>query len=154
MLSPSAICPDGYPAPVRQTDTSAGSGNALQACVASILNLPLDQVPNFIHAPQGYETAIADFARERKVLARKVLMNDLHVQELDNEKVVPVGAWVILRGKSPRGSFGHVVVAQIERSKPSMQFKIVHDPYPGGEAGAGLDTTEPYGWCIVFSDIR
>jgi|EP01047_Picozoa_sp_COSAG01_P067476 hypothetical protein len=34
--------------PVEQTVFGAGAGNALQACIASMLEMDLDSVPNFI----------------------------------------------------------------------------------------------------------
>ena len=68
-----AIGPPAAPAPrvsevrfvfqeVLQTDFTAGQGNALQACVASIFGFrDLGQVPNFITLPGGYAQGIADF---------------------------------------------------------------------------------------------
>ncbi len=46
-----------------QTVFEAGKGNALQACVASIFDLEMEQVPNFITAP-SYANAIADFVQQ------------------------------------------------------------------------------------------
>jgi hypothetical protein len=37
---------------VLQDDVSAAHGNALQACIASILELELNEVPNFIKSPE------------------------------------------------------------------------------------------------------
>ncbi|KAL7536365.1 hypothetical protein ACHAWF_005444 [Thalassiosira exigua] len=50
----------------------------------------------------------------------------------------------ILRGKSPRGNFGHVVVA---KHIAGGKFEMLHDPHPGGNF---LDASESYGWCIFF----
>ena len=48
------------PARHLQTDMTAGSGNALQACVASMLGKPMDDVPNFVTMP-SYEEGIREF---------------------------------------------------------------------------------------------
>ena len=51
----------------------------------------------------------------------------------------------ILRGKSPRGDFGHVVVAKYV---DGGAFEMVHDPHPCGNF---LDKAESYGWCLFFA---
>ncbi|KAL7532623.1 hypothetical protein ACHAXR_009154 [Thalassiosira sp. AJA248-18] len=51
----------------------------------------------------------------------------------------------ILRGKSPRGDFGHVVVA---KHVADGMFTMVHDPHPDG---TNLDVREAYGWCLFFA---
>jgi hypothetical protein len=50
----------------------------------------------------------------------------------------------ILRGKSPRGDFGHVVVA---KHLSGGKFEMLHDPYPDGNF---LDASEGYAWCLFF----
>ena len=52
----------------------------------------------------------------------------------------------ILRGKSPRGDFKHVVVA---RHIADGKFEMLHDPYPDGDF---LDLTQGYDWCLFFHD--
>ena len=52
----------------------------------------------------------------------------------------------ILRGKSPRGDFKHVVVA---RHLADGNFEMLHDPYPDGDF---LDLTQGYDWCLFFHD--
>ncbi len=43
---------------VHQDDFTPSKGNALQACVASILGKSLDEVPNFVTLDCGYEEGI------------------------------------------------------------------------------------------------
>jgi len=50
----------------------------------------------------------------------------------------------ILRGKSPRGDFGHVVVA---KHITDGKFEMLHDPHPDETF---LDIAEAYGWCLFF----
>lgn len=117
--------------PVAQT-VSGPKGNCFQACVASILELPLQQVSNFcVDYPEDWWDQL------RLWLVRYDLC--------------PVCVWVppkwqgegelplwdlpethyILGGKSPRGDHKHSVVAYAE--------DLAHDPH---ETGDGLDSVE------------
>eukprot|EP01065_Artemidia_motanka_P050682 TRINITY_DN8724_c0_g1_i3.p2 TRINITY_DN8724_c0_g1~~TRINITY_DN8724_c0_g1_i3.p2 ORF type:complete len:318 (+),score=51.30 TRINITY_DN8724_c0_g1_i3:228-1181(+) len=93
------------PAKVRQTDFTAGKGNALQACVAAALGLELDAVPNFIELECGYEKGIAEFAASHGLKSRKLKPSELTAAN--------AGQLCLVRGKSPRGDFGHVVVGRV-----------------------------------------
>mmetsp|Transcript_2349 Transcript_2349/g.6206 ORF Transcript_2349/g.6206 Transcript_2349/m.6206 type:complete len:145 (-) Transcript_2349:95-529(-) len=131
------------PSQVRQTDFSAGRGNALQACVASLFGLPLDDVPNFIEIECGYERGIRDFVSspsERPMEMRKIIINGTNEPRKEDR-----GKLCILRGKSPRGNFGHVVVARVKAA--GAGFEMVHDPHPDDTF---LDIAEPYGWYMIF----
>ena len=126
------------PEPIRQTDFSPGSGNALQACVAALFHLQMEQTPNFVTLP-NYEEGIREFVspffynvRKRKPPATTSSTN------------TNCRALCILRGKSPRGDFGHVVVA---RCKEDGGFEFVWDPHPDSTF---LDDSETYGWYMTF----
>lgn len=124
---------------VYQTDFDPGQGNALQAAVASIFTLPLDVVPNFIELACGYEDGIQSFCKDRNVECTKISLNEASKDLLLREE----GKLCILRGKSPRGNFGHVIIARIL----NCGFEMVHDVHPDQDF---LDRQEPYGWCMVF----
>ena len=142
------------PWPIHQTDTTAASGNALQACVASILHLELAAVPNFIQDKAvGYEQAIRNFVPQHGYTCRKVLFNATSKDDEENNKN-DEGKICILRGQSPRGTFGHVVVAKKkkcpeENGSSQLSFDILWDPHPDG---TGLDATVPYGWYMVLDE--
>lgn len=118
---------------VHQTDFTPSKGNALQACVATLLRLPLDSVPNFVEAPEGYEAAIRSFVASlpQCYTFRKVTLP---------LSVADAGRVCILRGASPRGDFGHVVVARV--IGPSA-FEMLCDPHPDSSF---LDASKSYGW--------
>ncbi|CAB9523757.1 expressed unknown protein [Seminavis robusta] len=128
---------------VHQDDFSPGKGNALQACVASLFDQPLDEVPNFIELDCGYEQGIQDYLQQNKssyTAVKKKPSND----NTDND----TGKLCILRGKSPRGDFGHVIVARVvEGGDKETTFTPVHDPHP---EGTFLDNSEPFGWYMTF----
>eukprot|EP00581_Thalassiosira_minuscula_P028870 CAMPEP_0183758276 /NCGR_PEP_ID=MMETSP0739-20130205/6318_1 /TAXON_ID=385413 /ORGANISM="Thalassiosira miniscula, Strain CCMP1093" /LENGTH=134 /DNA_ID=CAMNT_0025995857 /DNA_START=57 /DNA_END=458 /DNA_ORIENTATION=+ len=129
--------PLSSPARIFQDDFSPARGNALQAAVASIFGLSLHDVPNFIESPDGYQAAINKFYQQgvdEGKCAKIKLDGSNKIPETFNNMVC------ILRGKSPRGDFGHVVVA---KHLKDGEFEMVHDPHPDEKF---LDTTEAYGW--------
>lgn len=125
-----------YPSRVFQDDFSPAKGNALQACIASLFHQELQNVPNFIALECGYIDGIQNYLKPHGYVAVKKKICDILEQDQ--------GRLGILRGKSPRGSFGHVVVAKIDST---TSFQMVHDPHPDATF---LDREEAYGWVMVF----
>lgn len=120
---------------VAQTLFEHGNGNALQACVASLLELPLESVPNFIEAPGGYLGAVQEFLAPRGLCLIKV--------PLTPEGKLPLtmgtaAAFCLLTGKSPRGGHSHAVVGRVNPESGDT-VTCAHDPHPngGGIDGAG-----------------
>lgn len=82
----------------------------MQAAVASILELPLDEVPHFAEVPgDSFETMVLWASTEGYSLTRNRNKRGL----------------TMMVGLSPRGDWNHAVVAR--------NGLLVHDPYPGGE---------------------
>ena len=108
--------------PVDQTSFGKPHGNCLQACIASVLELELDDVPNFMERRGDlWQEAVKDF------LARFDLdFIDIAVQ---SEVYVPSG-FHLIAGESQRGLFHSVV---------GLNGRLVHDPHP---SRAGLQTEE------------
>ncbi len=107
-------------------------GNCFSACIASLLEIPIEIVPNFIS--------------ERHDVPQSALLNqwlaplNLHALYCETdimhpEHAVPDGFY-ILTGTSPRGRL-HVVIAAGK--------EIVHDPHP---SRAGL--TEVDGFVVIL----
>ena len=128
------------PAKVLQDDFSPAKGNALQACVASIFAQPLSDVPNFIELECGYEKGIQSYISPKYVCMKKHLCD---IDDSNSQNKV-----CILRGKSPRGNFGHVVVARYQKGGT---FDMLHDPHPDATF---LDTSEAFGWCMFFEEVQ
>ncbi|OQR87221.1 hypothetical protein ACHHYP_09345 [Achlya hypogyna] len=112
---------------VRQTDFTAAKGNALQACFAALCGAELKDLPNFIAAPEGYMVAINQWLAPQACAFTKFNLASDGSLPTENEALAP-GSFVILRGKSPRGDFGHVVVACVDAS--GRTFSAVMDPHP------------------------
>lgn len=132
---PSTLTLSDPPTAIRQDDFSPAKGNALQACVASLFGQPLKDVPNFIALECGYQQGIEQYVQESKLDAIKKMCDE--ISKVDEGKLC------ILRGKSPRGDFGHAVVARIVKGA----FEMVHDPHPDDTF---LDSQEAYGWYMLF----
>lgn len=105
--------------PVHQTVFGKSSGNCLQAAVASILELPLDYVPNF-NDPDRWFDLLAAFLADFDLCPLLV--------KYDPDLSLP-GGYIILTGKSPRGDYLHATVA--------LDGEVVHDPHPDD---SGIET--------------
>ena len=108
-----------------QTDTTPSHGNALQACVASLLGLEMEAVPNFVAAPEGYWDAMMAHAATLGLSLLKVPLTNGKLGFASNPSTR-----CLARGDSPRGAHGHVVLAAVAPDGVSLQD--VHDPHPAG----------------------
>ena len=96
--------------PVDQTRFGPVEGNCFAACVASILEIPIEEAPDVMSIPNWYE-AFAEWLKPRGMYP--ICFN------LTKNGWVPIGLH-ILSGKSPRWAGDHAVVAR--------GTEIVHDP--------------------------
>lgn len=110
---------------VDQTVFEVPGGNCFSACVASLLELPIEQVPYFM-GDEPFDTeprddwfpTLLDWLEPRGWWAVPVpLNNDWRPSGL-----------CILSGKSPRGDFDHSVVAMGRGCGEPLE--VVHDPHP------------------------
>lgn len=113
--------------PVNQTTFGIKEGNCHAACVASILEIPIDQVPNFAKGNDS-EAMHAAFGKWAWEHGQDVL--EMYTGYLDGKPLYFCGyqPYVILSGKSPRCDDHHAVVGRI--SKSGFGFEVIHDPHP------------------------
>lgn len=114
--------------PVHQTIFDELDGNCLQACIASVLDLPLDAVPNEIARSDWWES----------VNAWLIATRGLYLVAFRPGKWKPTGIH-LTSGAGPRG-MEHVVVSEGGR--------MIHDPHP---AGIGLEKVR-MDWIFVSLD--
>lgn len=100
---------------VDQTTFGEKEGDCFSACVASVLEIPISEVPFFM-APGPWFERFTDWLRPRGFYAACYELNGA-----DRSVMSECGVH-ILSGKSPRGDFDHSVVA--------CGAVIVHDPHP------------------------
>jgi hypothetical protein len=141
-----------------QTEFSDGIGNCLATCIASILDLPMDAVPNFVAiqniSNSGCAVEMADrWLREnhgKRFIAVELyggagpVTNQSFLNRLSHKNKDEL---VILSGESPRKTVDgkakfHAVVGRAK----CWGFEIVHDPHPDGTGIVG----QPYGvkWIV------
>lgn len=101
--------------PIDQTTFGVKNGNCFSACVATILDLPIEEVPIFVEK-ENWWGAFLEWLKPRGYYALC-----WHLKNKDKSLLDSYGI-NILGGKSPRGDFLHAVVAD--------GSKIVHDPHP------------------------
>ncbi len=87
--------------PVEQTVTTFPGGNCFAACVASILELPLDAVPNF---------QSRDWLDEWQEWLRPRNLGLLHFGHREGDDAFIPRGYAILGADSPRGDWLHAVV--------------------------------------------
>lgn len=96
------------------------SGNCWAACLASILELDLAEVPNFCAYEDWWQRTI-----------QWLNSRGLHISWVAYEPglltaIHPVD-YFIMTGKSPRGDFNHSVVGGSRNGTPPT---MIHDPHP------------------------
>lgn len=114
--------------PVHQTIFDANAGNCFTACLASILELSIDQVPNFA-ADRGddWERAASDWL---SLLGLEFLtIGFAHYETFTNTFFACPGRHCILSGPSTFAGRGHAVVGRV---REAGGLDVVHDPMPGG----------------------
>jgi hypothetical protein len=118
---------------VKQTLFGPIEGNCFAACIASLLEVPIEEVKINPSADAWYESLQA-YLRPKNLFFLEV--------RLDVAKHYPLyemnGVYCIMSGKSPRSFEGHdgtnhAVVGKInsEVGKPVI-FDAIHDPHPDG----------------------
>lgn len=106
--------------PVDQTIFGDKKGNCFAACIATILEVPLESLPNFAVEFTGDDWA----ERMAEWLMEHLGVSVINVEVKDEASCLRClnGVEHVVGGKSPRGDFGHCVVA--------VGGKVVHDPHP------------------------
>lgn len=113
--------------------TDHEKGDCFRTCVAMILDLPRDEVPNFCAGDEWWRD-FQHWLEDRHLTAVEVFV----LEDRPTMAWVTCGTPCILSGRSPRGDWLHSVVGL---ARGGDGFEIVLDPYPGhrtpGEMLAG-----------------
>ena len=101
-------------------------GNCWQTCIASLLELPLEDVPHFVDIDeQGGQDWWQHTLEWLLYKGYAMYTPDEH----------PAEGYYLVTGKSPRGDYYHVVIYE--------GGNMVHDPHP---SGAGVLTEEHFAY--------
>jgi hypothetical protein len=110
-------------------------GDCFRACIASILELSIEDVPHFVAIKHDW------WGETQKWLHGRGL-SGLWLG-LDPERMAFANwadpLYCILSGPSPRGEFQHSVVGQVDEG--GWSFKTVHDPHPSKDGLLGEATS-------------
>ena len=105
---------------VMQTVFGFKNGDCMRACVASIFELPIEEVPNFNEPDQSH------FERKLDAWGTSVGLTVVDISvENDDTKVLLKDCWLIACGRSPRGKTKNNRHAVVWRNG-----RMVHDPHP------------------------
>ena len=126
-------------------DANGQPGNCYQAAIASVLELPLDEVPHFATFARDWFEQSAPWFRQRGMIrsfyheqALKDLSWPLYLApgaDFWGERVSHIVA-ALGAGPSPRGPFRHVVVLDPDSGA------MIHDPHPSGAGVVEVDELE------------
>lgn len=115
--------------PVDQTIFGTPHGNCFAACIASILELPIEEVPNFIAEGDRWWDAAKAWLDERGYALLWVKHDAVRCGYLDPNPLIDAGHYFIVCGTSPRCDSLHSVV--------NHYGKMVHDPHPSRDGFVG-----------------
>lgn len=118
--------------PVHQTVLGFPNGNCFAACIASLLEFPIEEVPiqsggeDWLDQTQAFLKTKGLFYLEVRIdVAVKYPLYELF------------DVWAIFYGASPRGDWKHAVVGKLDMQGGFPIFKMVHDPHPSSKFVAG-----------------
>ena len=106
-------------------------GNCTQAAIASLLDLPLEVVPQFSQDLSYYWDSFYGFIHERGFRCKEVSSDDLLPEK-----------YYLVSGKSERGCYHHVIY---------KGDKLAHDPHP---SRAGIVEAEQFQELVSILEIK
>ena len=118
--------------PVDQTIFSGESitivGNCFQACVASLLELPIQSVPHFIQIgiDEGNDwfDVFDDWLNDRNMFSVEICLKDK-----TNILAISSNQYCIVSGLSPRNIM-HSVIGKTSKFRRDSGIELIHDPHP------------------------
>ena len=112
-------------------------GNCFATAIACILEVPVDQIPNFCNEDDWR------WATNKWLKPRGLFYVDIAIPpDMRGELLTMYAGYHVISGDGPRG-LRHSVVGQAG--------KMIHDPHP---SGAGLVTEEEFGFLIPVNPLR
>ena len=105
--------------PIDQTKFGKPDGDCFAACIASILEVPLEELPNL----NGYSDD-EWWLKTQQWVEENTCYSYIEVSITTLEEAAPIfgNSYWIATGKSPRGDYNHAVVF--------LKGEMVHDPHP------------------------
>ena len=111
---------------VNQTDLTSTSGNCFQACLASVLERPLEHVPHFMAADQSGDWI---HGLDRWLRTQGLFFVEGRLDGPEATLVVPSTSICIISGPSPRYADTLHAVVGSTGSIGEPVLDLLHDPY-------------------------
>lgn len=122
---------------IDQTIFEDGKGNCLAACVASVLELPIDEVPNF--AEMGFFEGLYRWLEGRNL--RPITVRFSEAKHCASAFFEYSDEPLIMWGDSPRfANGGHRKMHAVVGAPDGYGLKLIHDPHPSREGLHGHPT--------------
>lgn len=142
--------------PVYQTEFAPPKGNCFQACIASLLDLPLEDVPHFI----DMEKRLLDLQRMNEwMLERGLWVTTFERGDGKPLPLFPPGLHMIITGPSPRGPFLHSLIGKASAHEVTdrgtdkeswlQHFEYIHDPREDAP-GVWFNDKEPTELTVIW----
>jgi len=103
--------------PVMQTKFGDKKGNCFAACLASLLEISIEEIPDFFNKKEYWTKTCNDFLK-----TKGFCFVDINFDSSEMSYWILRSGYSIVTGSSPRHNCLHAVVA--------YQGEIVHDPHP------------------------
>lgn len=123
-----------------------GNGDCWAACLASLLEVSIDQVPKALSDPAGGSSSQIWETQTWLALGGKdIVWRDFTNPERPRMPVDVLGFLVILVGPSPRNRFEHHAVVGVIEDVEAKRWTVVHDPHP---SRAGILSLSQAWWIV------
>jgi hypothetical protein len=124
--------------PVYQKVFDAGKGDCWRACIASVLELDVDSVPNFVGDSDHSKGIIAEDLAKKWLAERGLFIIEVFLYDREWDLAIHwhylLNSFCIMSVPSQRFPGGsHAVVGQFVRESGGTELRIVHDPNPANE---------------------
>ncbi len=119
---------------VDQTKFGDRHGNCFTACIASILEMPITEVPNFCAEFEDWEAATQLWLGDL----------DLRLEHISPGDMPPAGRHYVVSGMGPRG---------LRHSCVGLDGAIVHDPHPSRHCLTQETEEQPWYFESIEPDI-
>lgn len=109
--------------PVQQEKTESGSGDCFAACIASLLEMPLEEVPNFCAEGEEWPINAINWYRGQGFAILEFDYSD-QPDSVAIAEMKSLGGYCIVSGQSSRFDCLHAVIYK--------DGELIHDPSPDG----------------------
>ena len=131
-----------------QTISDGKTGDCFRACMANVLDLDLDVVPNFCAHEDWWERT------QQWLRGLNLFFCEIESKDGKLPPVPPLANRSICfaAGVGPRG-IRHAVLCRYRRNRKKKEhwLELEHDPHP---SGAGIDKIDIVGWLMVIDPSR